>query len=157
MKVKKIIEEDFNDYKLPSMFIAFPFCTFKCERESGIQVCQNKDLDKSLNKDIPFESIVNSYINNPITSSIVMGGLEPFDSYVNLLNLVHLLRKETMDDIVIYTGYYKNEIEANINQLKQYKNIIVKFGRYMPNYKKHYDEILGVYLASDNQYAERIS
>jgi len=33
-------------------------------------------------------------------------------------------------------------------------NIIVKFGRYRPNQEKHYDKILGVFLASDNQYAK---
>ena len=35
--------------------------------------------------------------------------------------------------------------------------IIIKYGRFIPNQQKHYDEILGVYLASDNQYAEKIS
>ena len=37
-----------------------------------------------------------------------------------------------------------------------FTNIIIKFGRYIPNQKPHYDEVLGVNLASDNQYAERI-
>lgn len=41
--------------------------------------------------------------------------------------------------------------------LSEYKNIVVKFGRYIPGQEKHYDEVLGVYLASDNQYAEKIS
>ena len=37
-----------------------------------------------------------------------------------------------------------------------FKNIIIKFGRYVPNQKEHYDEILGINLASSNQYAEVI-
>jgi len=37
------------------------------------------------------------------------------------------------------------------------KNIIIKYGRFIPDKEKHYDEVLGIYLASDNQYAERIS
>lgn len=41
--------------------------------------------------------------------------------------------------------------------LKKYKNIIVKFGRYIPNQKKHFDPVLGVELASDNQHAEKLS
>jgi hypothetical protein len=40
--------------------------------------------------------------------------------------------------------------------LWDYKNIIIKYGRYIPNQTPHYDEVLGVYLASDNQYAVRI-
>lgn len=58
---------------------------------------------------------------------------------------------------MVYTGYYKEEILEEIEQLKQYSNIIIKFGRYIPNEKKHYDEILGIDLASSNQYAEKIS
>ena len=41
--------------------------------------------------------------------------------------------------------------------LYDYKNIIIKYGRYIPNQTPHRDEVLGVNLASDNQYAERIS
>ena len=37
-----------------------------------------------------------------------------------------------------------------------YDNIIIKFGRYIPNQQSHFDIVLGVNLASDNQYAERL-
>ena len=57
---------------------------------------------------------------------------------------------------MIYTGYYLDEIADKIRVLTEYKNIIIKFGRFVPNQKKHYDEVLGVYLASDNQYAKKI-
>ena len=80
------------------------------------------------------------------------------DSFEDLYNLILCVRnKGCNDDIVIYTGFYKNEIFNKIDQLKQFKNIIVKFGRFIPNQKSHYDPVLGVNLASDNQYAERIS
>ena len=61
------------------------------------------------------------------------------------------------DEFVIYTGYNKNEISSQIEVLKQFKNIIVKFGRYVPGQEKHFDDVLGVYLVSPNQRAERIS
>ena len=32
----------------------------------------------------------------------------------------------------------------------------MKFGRYIPNKKKHYDPVLGVYLASNNQFGEKL-
>ena len=41
--------------------------------------------------------------------------------------------------------------------LSYFDNIIIKFGRYIPNKQSHYDNILGVNLASDNQYAVKIS
>lgn len=157
MIIKQLLDEDFVNYKKPSMFIGFPACSWKCDRECGMQVCQNGALATSQIKNIGFKTIVNRYINNPITSSVVCGGLEPFDTWDDLYGLITYLRASTQDDIVIYTGYYKKEIEVYIDELKVFPNIIIKFGRYIPDCEKHYDEVLGVYLASDNQYAERIS
>jgi hypothetical protein len=157
MKVKNIRDEHFNNYKKASMFIGFPYCTFKCDKECGEKVCQNSELANLENIDISYSNIINRYLSNNLTSALVFGGLEPLDSWEDLILLIQYFRKVTDDDIVIYTGYNKNEIEYYIQQLSQYKNIIVKFGRFKPNQQKHYDEILGIYLASDNQYGERIS
>lgn len=157
MIVKNIIEEDFSNYKKPSMFIAFPTCSFKCEKECGSQVCQNSELAKSPNIEISYDNIIKKYLNNNITEAIVFGGLEPFDSLKDLYLLVNAFRLYTNDDIVIYTGYYPDEITKQIEQLKQYPNIIIKFGRFIPNQEHHIDEILGVELASLNQYSVKIS
>ena len=157
MIIKNLIDEDFTNYKLPSMFVGFPSCNFKCEKECGMRVCQNGILATSPNISISIDEIIVRYMSNFITNAIVIGGLEPFDDFDVLLVFVDKLRACTNDDIVIYTGYYENEIETQIDTLKQYKNIVIKFGRYIPNQKPHYDEILGVYLASDNQYAKKIS
>lgn len=157
MIIKQLVDEDFINYKKPSMFIGFPSCSWKCDKECGMQVCQNSALASSPIKDIGFKTIVSRYINNPITSSVVCGGLEPFDTWDDLYALATYLRVATQDDIVIYTGYYKEEIKEYIDKLKGFPNIIIKFGRYIPNHEKHFDELLGIYLASGNQYAERIS
>ena len=153
MEIKGLISEDFINYKKPAMTIMFPRCTFKCSEV----LCQNSPLVKEKSIDLKITDIVKRYLNNPITESIVMQGLEPFDSWNDLLELVKQIRNSNCnDDIVIYTGYYKEEIADKLHVLSEYKNIIVKFGRYIPQ-EKHYDEVLGVYLASNNQYAERIS
>lgn len=158
--LKGIIDEDFVNYRVPSMTLMFPKCSFKCEREYGEKFCQNSSLAKEPNITVSLESIYNRYVSNPITEAIVLQGLEPFDSYheLNALLLYFRREKECYDDIVIYTGYYHNEILGYINHFKSFfSNIIVKFGRYIPDQEPHYDEVLGVKLASDNQYAERIS
>lgn len=159
IKIKGIRMEDFTNYKKPSMYIAFPSCTFKCERECGQKMCQNSSLVQSPTLEIGVKSIVSKYINNPITSAIVIGGLEPFDSEEDLLILISHLRVATQDDIVIYTGYTKEEIQQRTiyQQLLKTQNIIIKFGRFVPNQSPHYDDVLGISLVSDNQYAERIS
>ena len=153
MKIKGLITEDFVNYKKASMTIIFPYCTFKC----GEDYCQNSPLAKSPIIEISIDDLVNKYINNPITEAVVMQGLEPFDSWSDLKEFVKKLREYNNDDIIIYTGYNKDEVIKYIKELSVYPNIIVKFGRYIPNQEKHYDDVLGVYLASNNQYAERIS
>ena len=157
--VKEIRDEDFTSYKKPSMVIGFPFCSWKCEKMCGMRVCQNSALAEAPDKKIGVKTIVNRYINNPITSAIIMAGLEPFDSEDDLLTLIAYLRVSTQDDIVVYTGYTEEEVKSMemYEKLSNINNIIIKFGRYIPNQQPHYDEVLGVYLASDNQYAKRIT
>lgn len=156
MKVIDIVDEDLINYKKPNMFIITSRCSFKCDREFGTTICQNSNLANSKVLDIDDDIIIQRYINNPITHAIVFGGLEPFDQFNELLNLIAKFRKCTHDDIVIYTGYNKDEIKRELNVLKKYIRIIVKFGRYIPNQQPHYDALLGVNLASDNQYAAYI-
>ena len=132
MIIKQLIDEDFVNYSKPSMFIGFPSCTWKCEKECGKRVCQNSALATSPNININIQDLINRYMANPITKSIVIGGLEPFDDWHDLKDLVSLLRTKTLDDIVIYTGYKEEEIKNRILYLGAYRNIIVKFGRFIP-------------------------
>lgn len=157
MIVKDIVIEDFVNYKKPSMFIICPKCSFKCDIENGSRICQNSNLVLQPDMNITDDFIINKYINNDITKAIVFGGLEPFDTFAEMLSLISKFRKCTNDDIVIYTGYTKDEIDGYIKMLSIYKNIIVKFGRFIPNNDVHYDPVLGINLSSDNQYAENIS
>ena len=156
MIVKGIIDEDFVNYKKPSMTIEFPYCSFKCDKDCGQQVCQNSALVNEPNISISVYKIIDRYLNNPITKAIVCQGLEPFDSKDDLITFIDRLRRRTDDDIIIYTGYTKKELQAEIQLLQNFNNIIIKFGRFIPNQPSHFDDILGVTLASPNQYAERI-
>ena len=159
MEIKGIIHEDFVNYKVCSMTIAMPYCTFKCDKECGSNVCQNSKLVKDPTLDIPAAKIIDQYLYNPLSHAIVFQGLEPFDSYNDIYYFIYALRFvfKNNDPVVIYTGYNKDEISSKIEDLLKFNNIIIKFGRYIPGQKPHYDEILGVNLASDNQYAEVIT
>ena len=158
MIIKGLDECDIVNYKKTSMFIIFPSCTFKCEKECGEHCCQNSALVQIPSIEVDTKLIIDRYLNNPMTSAIVCGGMEPMDSFKDLYSLISILRNRGCDDdIVIYTGFYKDEILDKIEQLKNFNNIIIKFGRFITNQKEHYDDILGVKLASHNQYAERIS
>jgi len=156
MKIIDIIEEDFVNYKKPCMTIMMPHCTFKCDKECGRQVCQNSDLASAKKINIPTKLIIEKYLKNSISEAIVFQGLEPFDSFSQILNFIKKFREVSNDDIIIYTGYNKEEIKWFLTFLKNFDNIIIKYGRFISGQEKHYDEILGVYLASDNQYAERL-
>lgn len=37
--LKGLVEEDFINYKKPSMFLIFPYCSFKCDEECGRDIC----------------------------------------------------------------------------------------------------------------------
>ena len=157
MKIKGINDYDIVNYKKPSLFVAFPYCTFKCEKECGMQVCQNSALATAPCVDVKYEDMLNRYNNSPLTHAFVFGGLEPFDSYNDLVGLIKAIREHTDDDIVIYTGYNAKEIVDLVEPLTEYSNIIIKYGRFIPDDISHFDDVLGVELASHNQYAKRIS
>lgn len=156
MQIKQIVDTDFVNYKKPSMFILFPFCSFKCDKENGCSVCQNSILANQPTHKIELNKILTMYENNPITRAIVCGGLEPMDSFDELLSLLSVFRRRCADDFVIYTGYKEEEIQDKLEILRLYENVIVKFGRYIPNEEPHFDPVLGIYLASNNQYAKQI-
>lgn len=156
MIIKGIIDEDFINYKKPSMIIEFPYCSFKCDKECGQQVCQNSPLIKEPNIEISVYKLIDRYIYNPITKAIVCQGLEPFDSKDDLFVFIDRFRRYSDDPIVIYTGYTEEELAHEVELLSSFGNIIIKFGRYIPNQLSHFDDILGVLLASPNQYAKRI-
>ena len=139
------------------MFIGFPTCSFKCEEECGEHCCQNSALARANAVYIWDQTLIKRYMDNPITKAVVCGGLEPMDSWDKLQSFILSFREQCQDDIVIYTGYKEEEIQDKVEWLKTYGPIIVKFGRYVPNKQPHYDEVLGVKLASDNQYAKVVS
>ena len=159
MKIKDILFEDFVNYKKASMFISMGECDWKCCKEQNIDIsiCQNSELANMTDIDIDLQKIVDLYMYNPITEAIVIGGLEPFYNSKDLLDLITLFRKFTLDDIVIYTGYYPYEICDELIYLSKFDNIIIKFGRFIPNQDKHVDNLLKVELASDNQYAVKLN
>lgn len=159
IKLKGIIAEDFCNYKLPSMFLITSICDWKCCKELNfdVSICQNSDLVSTETKEFNIKNIINYYLSNDITKSIVIGGLEPFKQFDEIYSLIKCLREyNCFDDVVIYTGYYPDEIEEQLDQLKHFNNIVIKFGRYIPNKKTRYDEVLGITLASDNQFGERL-
>jgi len=159
MILKGIIDEDFLNYKKIAMTLEFPYCSFKCDKECGQQVCQNSELAAAPNIDVDIDDLIVSYLHNPLTDAVVCQGLEPFDSWEDLYKFIDTFRKSCKHDIVIYTGYTKEELEQSgyLTKLKNYDNIILKMGRYITNQPSCYDSVLGVTLASNNQYAERIN
>lgn len=170
MKLVNLIEEDFTNYREPGMFLGFPFCSGKCNHECGQIICQNQALHDAESIDISAEEIIERYKNNPITKCLILGGLEPFDSMEDLTDIVWKWCIEFYqpglrdiaygkDPIIIYTGYYPFELEEKLRaiaeiQLRYPHPVFIKYGRYIPGHKKHHDPILGVDLASDNQYGE---
>ena len=159
IRLKYILDENFQDYKKPSMLLATYKCDWKCLKEQGLDlsICQNSELVKQKTIDIPINDIINRYINNPITKAIIIAGLEPILQFNEVIEFARKFRNVSDDDIVIFTGYYPKEISEKLKKFKKYKNIIMKFGRYKHGSVKRFDDVLGIWLVSDNQYAIKIS
>ena len=163
MRVRKLLTERFQDYKVPSMYLATCFCDWKCCPDKQY-VCQNNPIAKLPVTDIPDEEVLDTYLSDPITDAIVIAGLEPL---LQTREVCSLIRRASERDIrttfVIYTGYTKDEVrrigffdELKATEYGKDVQVIIKYGRYVPDQQPHFDETLGVELASDNQYAEII-
>ena len=159
MKILTYLTESFDYYKEPAMLIAMPNCTFKCCREAGLplETCQNHPWALRPRGKIDNDFLIKKYQKNLITRAIVFSGLEPLDSREDVYSFISDFRRTNSDPIIIYTGYKEDEIPVEIETLSKFPNIIVKFGRYIQNDTPRYDPILGVTLASSNQYAKQIS
>jgi len=140
------------------LLIATHSCCFKCLKEQNLDlsICQNSHLNLSCTNEILIKDLIAKYTNNVLSECVVFAGLEPILQFDEILNFIKEFRKIYTDDIVIYTGYYEYEIQNEVNMLKDFENIIIKFGRFVPNKPSIYDNILKIKLVSDNQYAKRI-
>ena len=156
MLIKGIKDECFGDFKQIGMLVVFPNCSFKCDKECGQPVCQNSHLAKEPVVEVPVANIVKRYEQNPLSTALICGGLEPFDSIKELYELIAEFRHVSNDPIVIYTGYTEEEVEKILGwaYIKWQGNLYIKYGRYIPNQAPHFDEVLGINLASDNQYGK---
>lgn len=159
MRVKDIIAEDFLNYKHPAMFIASMKCDWKCCRECGVEnVCQNRELANSPTITVSDVAIYNLYRHSDITKAVVIGGLEPILQIDEVISLIQTFRSRgEVCPFVIYTGYEPEEIPQELEKLRQFYNIIVKFGRYLPNKNTRFDDVLGITLASENQFAMELN
>ena len=158
MRLKGIIDYDCTNYKEPCLTLEFPYCSWKCDKLNGCKVCQNSGLADEPDIEVSGEQIWKMYKDNPLTKAFCCQGLEPFDSFMDLIDFIAFVRiyKRCDDPIIIYTGYNRDEDYIVERALRKYNNIIIKWGRYIMGHEPHHDKILGVDLASDNQYAELI-
>lgn len=146
------IRETFNDYKKSTLYLCGSICTLNCPD------CFHSHLKKEHPTTLSKEQLLEKYIIPTSAEAILFSGLNWFEQSEELYSLIKFIRDNHIQkDIVIYTGFEKSVITQEIEKLKQFPNIIIKYGRYNENLPKRYDEVLGITLASSNQNAEKIS
>ena len=131
MKIKGLTDTNFTDYKLPSLYIATPYCSFKCDKECGRAVCQNSALAHDTIYSVPNAAIAKIYNDNPVTQAVVFGGLEPLDSTDLLEAITDLQTMCKIMRIVIYTGYTEEEVQSKFPTLLSTTNLVMKYGRFV--------------------------
>lgn len=163
-----VATDNVTDYKETSLFLVFPYCSGKCGEE-----CQNKDLRKKEVKEFNTEDIIKFYQSLDTHNAVVCGGLEPWDSFEELKQLVEdFARSSSVKpvDFVIYTGYdnlikyyfdgryrevkedFFDLLQTWINYADPSSNLIIKQGKYDINRKTSWhSDVLGVDLATNNQ------
>lgn len=153
-------ENDFINNRQPTFNIGAGIsCTFKCCK-CNPEICQNSPLATAPSIHTSIDKLIERYLHQSIAKSVTIQGLEPLDNLKQILWFIFKFRKCSEDPIYLWTGYTAEECKDLIHLIKEkckWQNIIIKFGRYIPNQQPHYDPVLGIYLASDNQYAEKIS
>lgn len=146
--------EVFQDYKKSALLLSTCYCDWKCCIEAGVDksVCQNQKIAQQREVTLPFESVLKK-VNQSFTDAVIFGGLEPFMQADEVIQCIEYLRQHGVKkDIVIYTGYYVEEIDAETLAYLVLNGVILKCGRFIPNRKSKFDAVLGITLASDNQY-----
>ena len=103
-------------------------CNFCCPG------CMSPELrDFGFGKEISVDKILELIKKNklPIDGFTISGG-EPFEQAVELLELLAKLN-ELSDDIIVYTGYYLEELVVKIPNLNEYLDLISVLidGRYI--------------------------
>ena len=169
MKIRFLIDTDVTNYRKTSMVVGMPYCDGKCWRDLNAQggnydwsLCHNHSIRDEREIEIAVNDLASRYISNPLSHAVVFAGMEPLLSIHQIVAFIIYLRGACRceDDIVIYTGYNEDEKPVsdftNLLKTADVSNVIVKFGRYIPGDEEHLDPVLGVKLASKNQYARKI-
>lgn len=161
MKTKGIYYDKGTLYKKPSMVITASRCSGKCfagHEDIKEDICPDIKYFFERTEDIRDDKIVVAYTEDKRYKALVFAGLEPFDSFSEMLRLIKIFRGAGIeDDIVIYTGYEAEEIWSLLSMLSEISNVIVKLGRHLPNVKPGADPVLGVVLDSENQHGELLN
>ncbi len=160
MLIKGIIDCDTINYgKANVMTIMCNRCSFKCDELNGSRVCQNSSLVFEPDLEFSNQELIDMYLKNDMVHGMCFQGLEPLDTFADLITFIKDFREVCDDLIIIYTGYTEEEVKIMgcWDLLATFGNIIIKVGRFVMNCESHYDELLGVKLASPNQYAVRIN
>jgi len=141
------------------MLIACIECDWKCLKEQclSLGICQNSHINKIQTQESNIPDLIKRFNDNLLSECVIFAGLEPILQFDEVCSFIKEFRKTNNDDVVIYTGYYPEEIIDKIEILKKFKNIILKFGRYRNDLPKTKDDILKIEIVSNNQWAEKIS
>jgi pyruvate-formate lyase-activating enzyme len=138
--------------------IATVNCDWKCLKEQNLPLstCQNSHTCDIGNKEIELKELVARFNDNVLSECVIWAGLEPMLQFEEMLCFINEFRKTNNEEVIIFTGYYPEELKWHIEKLKSFSNLIIKFGRYIKNSKPIRDNLLKIELVSENQFSKRI-
>lgn len=96
------------------------------------------------------KDIIDKIASNPFNAGVVLGGFEWTEQYDELLAIIEESRARNLE-VILYTHYTIEDIQANYSELLRYKGMYIKCGEYDDTLLSSTYTSYGVPLASTNQ------
>lgn len=146
IRYKGIEEERFQDAPFIGALILSIGCSHNCPG------CFNQYLRSRPFQTATAEDIIREVKDNPLHQGIILGGLEWTEQQNEMNDLIIEAQKNGLE-VMLYTHHTKSWMLRNIPRVFG-SGIYVKFGEYKEGEESHQSN--GVWLASNNQYIEKL-
>jgi pyruvate-formate lyase-activating enzyme len=150
IRYKSITHERVED----APFVGALICAVSCS--IGCKDCFNESVKQEPNRCSYIPNILDEIQANPFNEGVILAGLEWSSQPKELIALVKEATKRHLP-IIIYTGYTSDQFIRRVPRIKEFPNVLIKYGSFNQNLRSFEHKEYGVNLASTNQHIQKIS
>jgi len=150
IRYKSITHERVED----APFVGALVCALDCN--IGCKGCFNQSLKEAPIFYKKADEIMDEIMSNPFNEGVILAGLEWSLQPTELLALVKSATVRNMP-VIVYTGHDINTFLRRVPLIKQFTEVLVKYGAYDESKLSLTHEAYGIKLASTNQHIDSIA